>query len=534
MFIKPDLSPDQVRLFDAFAAACRVARFPENIVSRVGGHPYLLQLLYSQLRRGEMSREAVAHLEQIVFGEGKRLVERGVEVLRNHANNGVRGDIEQVLRDIEQGGVATIVGNLRAALLLYSAGILRPELASDNTLTFGCRNGVAMDSVMREIGRKPRSSRIPITPRMQSIEIEGISAHSCGLCEAPAQVTISFETVGNDYCPPWRLPRYFVDVDGFNDRLNGIREILNDRESNPGGEREFTRLHNLLVGMVPRDLWDRAKAGADTYITTNLVEVPWELLPVRLRDKDDFGNQIMGLVCPVGRAIRTVSISSLQVEPKPMNRSKGAPLKALVVGGGRSHPDNIEVEEVCNALVSIGFEKKNIDVHKGYDWPRWMADTIDKGKRRQYDVFHLVAHGSESLQDARHAGLDHALGCLRLTRDTYISADGIRHLLELVAFRFAFVNVCHAASQVSLGNFSPVYNLLQKGTMVVAPLWAVAATDAAEFATHFYFGLQDHTVGEAIRRTRLHVAQNPSGKRALNNFWASYVLYGDPRIDLLR
>ena len=69
---------------------------------------------------------------------------------------------------------------------------------------------------------------------------------------------------------------------------------------------------------------------------------------------------------------------------------------------------------------------------------------------------------------------------------------------------------------------------LKGGAMgCLGPLWAIKDDFAREFALEFYkYALAGETLGESLRRARLAFFNTST------DFWASWVLYGDPTYHL--
>jgi hypothetical protein len=139
-------------------------------------------------------------------------------------------------------------------------------------------------------------------------------------------------------------------------------------------------------------------------------------------------------------------------------------------------------------------------------------------------VLHFSGHGVVS-EDEHLTGI-------KLAGDKILNGYSLKGLQEAPAF--AFLNVCTPASQATWrGSLGLVETLLRRGTRAcVASLWDLKSKSATLVASRFYADLVGgKTFGEALRESRVEAAD----RMGLHDpTWASYALYGDPRLTLVR
>jgi hypothetical protein len=137
-------------------------------------------------------------------------------------------------------------------------------------------------------------------------------------------------------------------------------------------------------------------------------------------------------------------------------------------------------------------------------------------------IFHFSGHGVVD-EDERATGL-------RLASGTILSGYSVQGLVGAPAF--AFLNVCTPASvDTWRGSIGIIETLLARGTRAcVASLWDVGSKAATTVPAGFYDQLlSGATFGEALRQARCGAADTFG---VHDPTWASYVLYGDPRLTL--
>jgi hypothetical protein len=262
-------------------------------------------------------------------------------------------------------------------------------------------------------------------------------------------------------------------------------------------------------------------------ITTNDLELPWELM---WKQEGSQNGKFLCLERPVGR------MPMGQVFPR---RELGLPFT-----GGEPRFLLIHADPSGN-LPSAGREIRLIK--KGLE-ERWEGSIIidvlsredAEGRRLNevlrsgtYDVIHYAGHAAFDEDEPD-------LSALLLHKKEVFYAQKVRRLLE--GRPLVFLNACESGRTANEENAQEIDKYLQRPAAGLASsfiyggargcigaLWPVYDRPAAEFAIHFYNRvLEGYMIGEAMRLARLHI------KEAYPNqiTWASFVLYGDPTIQL--
>lgn len=243
-------------------------------------------------------------------------------------------------------------------------------------------------------------------------------------------------------------------------------------------------------------------------ISTDLADVPWELL----HDGQDF----LCLSRPVGRKIQLLK------EPEKHNYARSSPLRGLVIGNPTGNLPGAQDE--AQAVAEI-LEKANIkvDLLNGPQQARAKAFSI-KLSNNKYDFIHYAGHGHFN-PDAPH------LSGLKF-QDATINAGELERGLKSRAF--VFLSACDVAQTKThestfgfRGKFIEglaISVLLGGAIGCLGPLWPISDGLAKEFALAFYKHLltKKEPIGEAVRLARLELRDRAP------DFWASWILYGDP------
>lgn len=257
-------------------------------------------------------------------------------------------------------------------------------------------------------------------------------------------------------------------------------------------------------------------------VTTNDLELPWELMHV----EDDF----LCLKLPVARMPMGRTVPRRPKQPQP--RSK---LRFLLIYADPK--DNLplarnEVETIEQSLRREWKDRIDIQLLKGADSSgRQLNEALRRG---QFDVIHYAGHAGFDKKDGDLSGL-------LLHNEEIFFAQKVRRILE--GRPLVFLNACEAGFVANPAYVSKIENYLQKpaeglasafiyGGAVgcIGALWPIYDGPAAQFAVTFYgYVLEGYTIGEAMRRARLDIRKNHPEQIT----WASFVLYGDPRFNLV-
>ena len=262
-------------------------------------------------------------------------------------------------------------------------------------------------------------------------------------------------------------------------------------------------------------------------ITTNDLELPWELM---WQQESSHEGKFLCLERPVGR------MPMGQVFPR---RELGLPFT-----GGEPRFLLIHADPTGN-LPSAGRE---IDLIKKGLEERWEGSIIidvltredAEGRRLNevlrsgtYDVIHYAGHAAFDEDEPD-------LSALLLHKREVFYAQKVRRLLE--GRPLVFLNACESGRTANEISAQEIDKYLQRPAAGLASsfiyggargcigaLWPVYDRPAAEFAVDFYNRvLEGYMIGEAMRLARLQIRETYPNQIT----WASFVLYGDPTIQL--
>ncbi len=288
-----------------------------------------------------------------------------------------------------------------------------------------------------------------------------------------------------------------------------------------GSQLDLATLGALLVRALPPYVENEldGELYLELGIAENLLGYPWELILS--------GGEHLCARHNVARYINATDLS-LQATRRPS--WWGAPidkLRVLIVSvaapeprGGRKYDELSsvmpEAKAVMTTLAAAGYTPSWLDARSFVDVHRAMMAT-------KYHIVHFCGH-------AEFGGVNGQQGNLVLQKDD-MPADIWMSLLQSTDAVVCVMNGCETARQDAVfsgGPYGLARAVLDTGTYLVGSAWKVNDAGAEAFATTFY----KHFVGElASIGVSVRLARDAC-RRALPLVpaWASYVLYGDPRL----
>jgi hypothetical protein len=283
-----------------------------------------------------------------------------------------------------------------------------------------------------------------------------------------------------------------------------------------------TDLHTLMLPpFVVADL-----RSSPTYVELGvddrLLAYPWELM---------FDGEFLALTHDVGRYVNlTENVPLTNGTPFPR---AFAELRVLLVGVAKpiKRPTGEEydrldaVEAEMKAVTALFAGSSSLRVLNG---PQATFQAVRAELMSGYHIFHFCGHATFDPANARSSSL--------VLHDRDFQTAYINGILGKRTPILCFVNACETVKVPSVGNPLNVFGLarafLGTGTYLLGTRWKVSDVGAAAFAQEFYHGLlAGRPLGESVRRARI------ATQAAVNQTdlaWASYVLYGDPRLCLAR
>jgi CHAT domain-containing protein len=294
-----------------------------------------------------------------------------------------------------------------------------------------------------------------------------------------------------------------------------------------GPNPELLTLGSMLCGaMLPNVINElqRPTMNVELGISENLLHYPWELM------HDD-----VQFLCERHNVARYINATSIELENTKVPSWWGTPIpeiKVLIVSVPRpdTRPGGKAFEELPWAASEADKVTKTIAAIPGCR-PTWLPNPSMFELHREmsttrYHIIHYCGH-------AAFGGKDNQQGCLVLQTDD-MPAQVWKTLVQRTDAVVCVLNGCDTARQDALfagGQYGLARAVLDTGAYLVGPAWNVNDSGAAAFAPRFYdqFLGDGASIGLAIRDARA-VSRTAVSAPA----WASYVLYGDPRLRLER
>lgn len=338
--------------------------------------------------------------------------------------------------------------------------------------------------------------------------------------------------------------RFWMDKSGvaiseYPYRVSGdIQENLKDalavaaksiaKSKTADSESVFAELGMMMHDLLLPEPIQQELNNLDTslIISTNDPTLPWELL--------HDGKEFLGLRLPMGRRLMI---------PRELCKRVSQPddkFSFLIIANptGDLPAADEEVKELVSLLPEGSYKVLSRDRASWVEVQRQL-------RIGQYNIIHYSGH-AEFDEESQE-------GALVLANGQRLTAAAITRNLR--GSPLVFLNACHtskAAMSNGLGNgeSDPVTQYLSIGphntenlatafiignrngaaSGLIGTLWGVADKTAKEFSVNFYREiLQGNDVGESLK-----LARNKTMKANRNDAtWASFVLYGDPRLNIL-
>jgi len=349
------------------------------------------------------------------------------------------------------------------------------------------------------------------------------------------------------YTPPLRttirtvqnLPLAQNDLTEVDNGINSLVTAVNARAADPGhgppspgpaSGNEFQTLGDLLFGLIIADYMANDLRLHNLFvefgIDEELLGYPWELM--------HDGSNFLCLRHYLGRFVnsRTSSPTTQQVTDrweKPFDS-----LSVLVVAVPKPNPrDGVEypplpsAENELDTLVNTltGIPDVDVKVLKGRE------ATYTGFFRALKDPYHIIHY-------CGHARVDNAspIRSSLVLHDQSVATGYLSKFVARAKPILCFINACETA-MVAAGNqtfnfFGLARAFLDTGAYLLGSRWKINDALAAQFAPAFYTSLlqKGDPLGKAVCDARLVCY-----KKAPDDFaWASYVLYGDPRVGFRR
>ncbi len=295
---------------------------------------------------------------------------------------------------------------------------------------------------------------------------------------------------------------------------------------------DFRTAGVMIYSQLPEEVQEYLQSDpqAPLLIQTNDISVPWELY----HDENDY--QVLSR--PIGRML----ILPVRIRQKGRTIDSLAKPSVLVIANpGRDNPelDLSEADKEGDSLREF-FQSKgcNVNMLAGNMVTRFNVMAHLQGTFGTYDIIHYAGHAAlEKAEGKTFASL--------ILADGSLSSEEIRRSLR--GSPLVFLNACHTISSGKIRNATDfsTYSMGSQNSLDLAQAFSLGNqfgsaraligtlfrnndTRSREMALSYYESLMAGApIGESLRTSRKQIF-SPTDVT-----WASYVLYGDPRISLL-
>ncbi len=308
----------------------------------------------------------------------------------------------------------------------------------------------------------------------------------------------------------------------------GLVPVGGDFSNSSKKMREFG---NILYDLtIPRFVGSDLEGGGlflEIGMDESLLGYPWELM----HDGDDF----LCLKHKIGRFVnasgaleqgnRQARWEELEKEefsvlviavPKPL------PRKEPKVEYDELTSAEAEADGIVSALAAIGVKTELLKGEKANYLG--VHTAIRSGN---HHIVHFCGHAQANEKSPSRSTL--------VLHDKDMATGGITAYVSKAQPIFCFINACESGKMAAARGRMNVYGLarafLETGSYLLGSRWKVSDKAASGFAAAFYTALlkEGKPLGEAVLNGRLACR-----KLEPNDFaWASYVLYGDPRVSFV-
>ena len=351
------------------------------------------------------------------------------------------------------------------------------------------------------------------------------------------------------YSPPLRsairtllpLPLTKGDLDSVDQQIDALVKAVNARARSatgatnanagrgaPGARQaaEFQTLGDVLFNLVVAPY-----IAADLRLEELFVEIgvdedllgyPWELM--------HDGETFLCLRHYLGRFINSTTSTPPPARVIDPWGNPFKPLTVLVVSVPLPMPRNGLVfeplpsaEAEADAIVKTLADIDGVEVFPLRGKDATYAEVFKKLKSRRFHIIHYCGHAVIDNVNPRQS-------CLIL-HDRSMNTGPLTTFVAKATPILCFINACETA-QAAGGQSFNFYGLarafLDTGAYLLGSRWKIGDGPAAEFANAFYTSLlgRGDPLGKAV-----HDARTACSRRFADEFaWASYILYGDPRV----
>ena len=251
-----------------------------------------------------------------------------------------------------------------------------------------------------------------------------------------------------------------------------------------------------------------------------LVGYPWELM----HDGEDF----LCLKHYLGRFVNSTSSAPLVAYDTGRWSKPLQSLSVLIIAvpnpmprGGINYEPLDQARKEADAIVKILTDHPDINVSVLRDVDATYNKVFQALSTPTYQIVHFCGHANFDDKKPPNSSI--------VLQDRSMATGSLSRYISMTRPILCFVNACESAmTRESFNVFGLARAFLDTGAYLLGSRWKVDDHAATVFATKFYTSLLDeeNPLGKAVYDARIACQ-----KIAPDDFaWASYVLYGDPRV----
>lgn len=311
------------------------------------------------------------------------------------------------------------------------------------------------------------------------------------------------------------------EIENLSEEITNLfSKAVRNKESGDNFAKELKKngraLFDLLLTIEVKKAIKNTKANFLLIsIDEHLVQIPWELLYD--------GEEFLCIRFAMGRSVRTK-----QKAYENKFRDVSVPIKMLIVADPTGDLNSAYEEGIA---IRNELDKRKNKVKALSKTGEVYTDFI-KRNIRDYDIVHFAGHSDYNSKNPSDSGW--VLKDGKLTARDIVTLGATAPMPSIV-----FSNACQSGTTqewiVSREFEDEIYGLanafLLSGVRhYIGTFWRVLDKTCLDFANEFYKNVTDGlAVGEAVRLARIKLV-NKYGYSSI--IWSSYMLYGDPSINL--
>ncbi|KPA10362.1 CHAT domain protein [Candidatus Magnetomorum sp. HK-1] len=312
-----------------------------------------------------------------------------------------------------------------------------------------------------------------------------------------------------------------IDIKKLNQKCSDIKKLFNRQTINQNDIKKKTHkslgkelCNELLPEEIKRILLSTKAEHLILKLDPQLLQLPWESLVL--------DNQTLGERFSVGRIIMTYQDA---ITHNVIDWGKD-PLKVQIVANPSGDLDEAtqEAELLCDDMDELKRNGLNIDCYLN---TRVNVSDIEEHLDNS-DIFHFAGHADHKARQPEECGLK--------LKDKFFTAIDVNKLDSSTKMPSLVVsNACNSAitDKWEFRKFNPQHIMSLPGSFIkkgvrhyVGTSWKIKDNSGIIFSQSFYEALfSGQPIGKCLQKARKDMIE-----KNVSICWASYILYGNPRI----